>query len=95
MSPDRFSLMETDLDIDIPKNSASLAFTSASQAEYRIFHQRGRCINTSSTVLNDLVTSFPKSALSDDWNIAALMNSAELFLELQKHSGSPEPPISY
>lgn len=66
MSPDRFSLMETDLDIDIPKNSASLAFTSASQAEYRIFHHRGRCINTSSTVLNDLVTSFPKSALSDD-----------------------------
>lgn len=66
LSPDRFSLMETDLDIDIPKNTASLAITSASQAEYRILHRRGRCINTSSIMLNDLVTSSPKSALSGD-----------------------------
>lgn len=49
LSPDKFSLMETDLDIDadIPKNSAPLAFTSAPQAEYRILPQRGRCTNTS------------------------------------------------
>lgn len=65
LSPDRFSLMETDLDIDIPKNSASLTITSASQAEYRILHRRGRCINTL-MMLNDLVTSFPKSALFGD-----------------------------
>lgn len=85
LSPDKFSLMETDLDIDTPKNSASFAFTSASQAEYRILHQRGRCINTSLIMLNDVVASLPKSAFSDAWNIAAFINFAELFLELQKH----------